>query len=212
MKNYAVLNKDIWFDLCLIDGDHSYTGAFSDLINCSQYCGPNGIIIVDDYNQPPVYSAVKDFLKINTDWSEINNSINLHYTEFSKMNPSIEKLPFLILIGPENPTINQNIRSIGKNIRGTVTGLNINLAKPSLEGTLESRWNIAGINDDKSLSMQTIDCKKEIRSGRFNINLNLPEPIHSSSKSPITIDTHLVWKDGESNNLELASQPKFIIQ
>ena len=212
MKNYAVLNEDIWFDLCLVDGDHSYSGAISDLINCSNYSGPNSIIIVDDYNQPPVYNAVKDFLNINKNWREINNKINFDTVDFAKMVPSINKLPFLILIAPDNPSINQNLKSLGKNIIGTVKGINLNLAKPCADGTLEARWLISKMNDDRTLSMVTLDCKKEVRSGRLNINLNLPKPITSSKKYPMTIDTHLTWKDCKSNNLELASPPKFITQ
>ncbi|PPR77654.1 MAG: hypothetical protein CFH01_01426 [Alphaproteobacteria bacterium MarineAlpha2_Bin1] len=212
MKNYAVLDQGIWFDLLIIDGDHSYTGAFSDLLNCSQYAGPNGIIIVDDYNQPPVYNAVKDFLKINSNWQEINNSISSDAIKFSKITPSIKNLPFLILIGPENPSINQNLTSIGKNILGTVKGINLNLAKPCNDGILESRWLISIMNDDKSISMKTLDCKKEIKSGRVNINLNLPYPITSSKKYPMTIDTHLVWNDKVTNNLELSSPPKYVVQ
>ena len=212
MKNYAVLQEGIWFDLSIIDGDHSYTGAFSDLLNCSQYAGPNGIIIVDDYNQPPVFNAVKDFLKINSNWHEINNLIKSDLIGFSEIKPSINNLPFLILIGPEYPSINQKLSTLGKNILGTVKGISINLAKPCYEGTLEARWLISIMNDDKTLSMKTLDCKKEVKSGRVNINLNLPSPITSSNKYPMTIDAHLVWKDNIFNNLELASPPKFIIQ
>ena len=69
------------FDLCFIDGDHSYSGALSDIINCSRFAGPNCILVVDDANQPPVYTAVHDFLNLYPNWSEINGKFNKRYIE-----------------------------------------------------------------------------------------------------------------------------------
>ncbi len=48
------------FDLILVDGDHSYEGCLTDMENCYELLSPGGILMVDDLDMPPVFSAVQD--------------------------------------------------------------------------------------------------------------------------------------------------------
>jgi predicted O-methyltransferase YrrM len=57
------------FDLILVDGDHSYEGCRSDILTCYELLSPGGVIMIDDLDIPPVFSAVMDCmqeLKIDT--------------------------------------------------------------------------------------------------------------------------------------------------
>jgi predicted O-methyltransferase YrrM len=51
------------FDLILVDGDHSYEGCRSDILTCYEMLGPRGILMIDDLDQPPVFSAVSDCMR-----------------------------------------------------------------------------------------------------------------------------------------------------
>ena len=202
--------KDFWFDLCIIDGDHTYTATLSDLINCSKFSGPNAIIIVDDYNQPPVYEAVKDFLKINENWQEINNLIK-NNSDFETIKASFNDLPFLILCGPENPRINNKPYSIGKNIIGTIDGLKIELSRPSSNGKIHTRFLIGKIESNGKMQMIVEDVSKVIKNGETNIELFLPESISTKNNFPLTVDAHLLWESNEKKYIELSKSAEFII-
>ncbi len=51
------------FDLILVDGDHSYEGCLADLTTCSALMAPGGVLMVDDIDQPPVFEAVRDWMR-----------------------------------------------------------------------------------------------------------------------------------------------------
>lgn len=58
------------FDLCHIDGNHTYQGVAGDLELCWPVLNPGGIImlddakpVMDDGTPAPIYSAIQDFLK-----------------------------------------------------------------------------------------------------------------------------------------------------
>jgi len=45
---YAKLYPNAKFDLIFIDGDHSFEGAFQDIINCKQLAHKDTLLIIDD--------------------------------------------------------------------------------------------------------------------------------------------------------------------
>ena len=58
------------FDLILVDGDHSYKGAYTDLVNCWKILNPGGHIIFDDVvasTSPWLYMCAQTFLRRNKD-------------------------------------------------------------------------------------------------------------------------------------------------
>ena len=57
-KNLLSLFQENTFDVCLIDGDHSYDMAMLDIENCKKLKIPH--LIVDNLSHPDVAKAVKD--------------------------------------------------------------------------------------------------------------------------------------------------------
>jgi predicted O-methyltransferase YrrM len=51
------------FDLILIDGDHSYLGCRSDILNCYSLLTPGGVLMVDDLDIAGVFEAVMDCMR-----------------------------------------------------------------------------------------------------------------------------------------------------
>lgn len=47
------------FDLIHVDGDHSFEGALSDIRMCFELLRPGGTMLIDDVDQPEVWSAVE---------------------------------------------------------------------------------------------------------------------------------------------------------
>jgi hypothetical protein len=52
------------FSLVHVDADHSTRGALSDLANALPLLEPGGVIVVDDYDHPPVAAGVLAFLAV----------------------------------------------------------------------------------------------------------------------------------------------------
>jgi hypothetical protein len=67
-----------FFDLILVDGDHSYEGGMIDLENVFNLCKPNGIILFDDISHPAhlyLDKCFDDFVnKYSKDIKETNKS------------------------------------------------------------------------------------------------------------------------------------------
>lgn len=59
---------DLTYDFILVDGDHSYTGAKTDIINCLPHLNNTGILAIDDYRLPGVANAINDLYNLNLDW------------------------------------------------------------------------------------------------------------------------------------------------
>ena len=57
-----VLINQIKFDLCFIDGDHSYDMTLSDLETCISLSSDNACILVHDQHNPIVCQAISDVL------------------------------------------------------------------------------------------------------------------------------------------------------
>ncbi len=95
------------FEVLFVDRDHSYRGALFDLINCANYAQPNAVIVVDDYDLPPVFSAAQDFLALNPEWRELSGAYDqaISSDPFTGMRPSVDGLPFLVLIGPSAASV-----------------------------------------------------------------------------------------------------------
>lgn len=61
---YATIYPQERFDLIYIDGDHSYSGASQDILNCKKLAGSTTILLIDDYTpEMEVKKAVDDLVE-----------------------------------------------------------------------------------------------------------------------------------------------------
>ena len=71
-EDFFELNYPDGIDYCLVDGDHSYSGCFIDLVNIFPKMKKGGLILIDDYesgppegcNIPEVTNACDDFYEV----------------------------------------------------------------------------------------------------------------------------------------------------
>ena len=201
-----------WFDFIFIDGDHTYTGAFTDLLNSARFSAPGAIIIVDDAVQPPVFNAVKDFLILNNDWRELGGIFKENYTNYIEPKSSFKSIPFLILEGPSSQFIGQKNYSVFREFKNKLNGLNIKLSKPANEGTLYARFLISHLKGGKDGGMSIIDETKQINNGDIEIQIPLKEKFLSDNNNIIKVDIHLFFDchEKQNNKLSLLQPPELI--
>jgi hypothetical protein len=60
--------KNALYDFILVDGNHTYVGASTDINNCLPHLALTGVLAIDDYKLPGVSSAITDLHNLNTDW------------------------------------------------------------------------------------------------------------------------------------------------
>jgi len=68
--------KNNKYDLCFIDGDHSYEGTMIDLEGCHKLLNKNGLLVIDDVLHKPVKKAIYDFINNNSKmYKKIENNL-----------------------------------------------------------------------------------------------------------------------------------------
>lgn len=78
--------KNSKYDLCFIDGDHSYEGTMIDLEGCDNLLNKDGILIIDDVLHKYVKKALNDFMIRN------NNKYKQIYNDVKTMNVYIKQV------------------------------------------------------------------------------------------------------------------------
>jgi predicted O-methyltransferase YrrM len=59
------------FDLIHIDGNHDTHGVMNDLQICWPVLNPGGVIVLDDYQMPPIERAIQNWLAIYAESDEV---------------------------------------------------------------------------------------------------------------------------------------------
>lgn len=78
------------YDFILVDGDHSFNGALTDLIKTSKLLSHNGVLAIDDYKLPEVAMAINEF----KNHTELIPFLQSEQTEFWH-HPSVDRSDFL---------------------------------------------------------------------------------------------------------------------
>ena len=96
-------DKGLRFDLAFIDGNHDYAYAAYDLDMAADRLNPGGVIVLDNFDQPGPFWAVKQFLARNPGWREAGRALETHDATdpFGSIRPSIPDTSFIVLAGPD---------------------------------------------------------------------------------------------------------------
>ena len=65
ISEYALINRDLKFDLIFLDGGHFYTNIINDIINMKAFAHPDTILVIDDLCIPEIKKAWNDCVKAN---------------------------------------------------------------------------------------------------------------------------------------------------
>tara|TARA_R110000782_G_C14692702_1_gene401292 strand:+ start:76 stop:786 length:711 start_codon:yes stop_codon:yes gene_type:complete len=67
------------YDFILIDGNHRYQEAKTDIFNCLPCLNSAGILAIDDYKMEGVANAIQDLYNLKTDWVPFLRSEQIEY-------------------------------------------------------------------------------------------------------------------------------------
>tara|TARA_R100001510_G_C7556382_1_gene138148 strand:+ start:98 stop:655 length:558 start_codon:yes stop_codon:yes gene_type:complete len=83
-EDFFELNYPDGIDYCLVDGDHSYSGCFIDLVNIFPKMKKGGLILIDDYESgPPEGCNIPEVTKACDDFYEVKKK-NLSREKWNK--------------------------------------------------------------------------------------------------------------------------------
>ena len=163
-------------DLAFVDGNHAYAFAYYDLAAAAKWVAPGGVVVMDDFDQPGVFWAVKHFLDAHGDWKEISGVFDDFDSgaPFESMRPSVRGTKFLVLQRAARVTLGH----------GTPLSFDIaRLAEPGLSGLrLGVEAGTAG----------TMHAKVFLRSFYVNGSDGDPEQVQTVVSAPVAADQGLV--------------------
>ena len=203
------------FDVLFVDGDHSYRGALFDLVSCAHYAQPNAVIVVDDFNLPPVFAATRDFLVLNPAWRELSGAFDsgIAGDPFGGMRASLDGLPFLVLTGPSAISIGRRPTNfdLGPLDQAPIRGAVVRTSGDHGAGRLYANFLISSITSEamRSSSANTfVEIAEE--GGVAEIRLDPPLAPSLSDGAANSCALSLVWETPEGRLLELAGEPELL--
>lgn len=215
----ALEQKPVELDFVFIDGNHAYEYVSFDLNNSARRLAPGGVIVLDDYNQPGVHQAAKDFLAVNPGWEEIGGVLDAFNPNdpFSSMLPSIPDTGFLVLTSPTHVVVTDRPRSFEAAwfAQPAMRGFIVDLAPGSPAGTLHARafWRSFHDSGQEQL-VQTLSVA--LPEGPQRIAIDLPERLVTTfdpATSRRSAEIALYWRpDVPGKPLRLLGPPEPLVE
>lgn len=215
----ALEQKALEPDFVFIDGNHSYEYASYDLNMSARRLAPGGVIVLDDYNQPGVHQAAKDFLAANPGWEEIGGVLDAFNPNdpFGSMLPSIPDTGFLVLTSPAHFVVTDRPRSVdvGGFAEPSIRGFSIEPAPGCPSGSLHARvfWR-SFHNSGQEQFQQTLSVA--LAEGQTSMTIDLPERMATTfdpASSRRSAEIVLFWRpDVPGRPLRLLSRPVPIVE
>ena len=210
------------FDLGFIDGNHNYEFAYYDLISLAKWIRPGGILIVDDYNQPSVFWAVKHFLQLYPDWRELGGAMaDWRLSDpFGSVRDSVKGSSFLILAAPQFPVLRQ--RPVGfetsKFFEPGLSGYALRLAPGNARGVLHAMVFLRSFPREANGLIQeqlVAETKVALDADMARCSIDLPQPLrtsHDPALSYRTAEIVLGWECADGDlPLQLQDEPQPIL-
>lgn len=204
-------------DLAFVDGDHSYGFAAFDLAQAAKWVRPGGVIVMDDFDQPGVFWAVKHFLEHQPQWREISGLFEgTTHGGFAAMRPSVEGTRFLVLKSASNLELGATPHPFVATPlpEPALCGFDVDLARPSEAGTLHAKVFLRSFyNDGAQGEPEQIETIVEmlVQEGERRIQVRHPEKLvvsHPPNESFREVEIVLVWEPRHgSAPLVLAREP-----
>lgn len=206
-------------DLVFVDGNHEYGFALYDLNMSAKWLSPSGIIVVDDYLEPSVYTATRDFLATHPGWRALGHVFEQFdpADPFVSMGrPSVQNTNFLVLVRPPNMEVRD--RSVyftyGPFPDAGVRGFAID-PMPGSIGTLHARVILRSFDDVAGNQQINADVSSELQGEGGVVDILLDRPSvtsHDLNRSSRVIEVVLFWEGSDNKSaLQLNGEPNPIL-
>jgi len=202
-------------DIAVVDGDHTYLGAYSDIVRSAQRISGGGLIIIDDFSQSTVNRAVADFIQTHPDWTLVGD---IHDTFIGDQGfepqASIEGTPFLILLAPDYKGISKHptLFDYGSLGISELFGANIVLAPHECKGMLHGEFCIELVDETRSMVSGVTDTvTAEIKPETENVGLILGQALATEGRQLLRCLATYTWQGGEAfPHLPLLEEPTLV--
>ena len=180
------IGNGVLYDLVLIDGNHEFEFALFDLLCAARIIRPNGLIVLDNVDQPGPRFATKQFLEHHPEWRDLTDVIRRTdpAAPLAAPQPSFPDTKFYVLEAPPYYPVTAIPHSFGsiETDRAEVDGIELELAAPA-RGTLHIQIYVrtfSGVEPEELEYLQsvTLDLAKLPEDPR--IRLPLDRPLHSA--------------------------------
>lgn len=215
----ALDGNPVEFDFVFVDGNHTYEFVTFDLNMSARWLAPGGIIILDDYDQPGVFHAAKEFLAANPGWEEVGGVIDAFDSNdpFGSMRPSIPNTGFLLLAAPTHLLVTERPRSIEFDRLGepAIRGFSLDLAPGNTAGTLHARVFWRSFAETKQEQLERT-ASVALTDGLRSITVELPERLVTTfdpASSIRSAEIALYWRpDVPGEPLRLLGPPEPLVE
>ena len=180
------IGNGVLYDLVLIDGNHEFEFALFDLMCAARIIRPNGLVVLDNVDQPGPRFATKLFLEHHPEWRDIADVVRRTdpAAPLAAPQPSFADTKFYILEAPPYYPVTAIPHSFGaiETDRAEVDGIELELAAPA-RGTLHIQVYVrtfSGVEPEELEHLQSValDFSKLPEDPR--IRLPLDRPLHSA--------------------------------
>jgi predicted O-methyltransferase YrrM len=178
--------RGVPYDLVLIDGNHEFEFALFDLMCAARIIRPNGLIVLDNVDQPGPRFATKQFLEHHPEWRDIADVVRRTdpAAPLVAPQPSFPDTKFYILEAPPYYPVTAIPHSFGaiETDRAEVDGIELELAAPA-RGTLHVQVYVrtfSGVEPEELEHLQSVALDLSKLPEESPIRLPLDRPLHSA--------------------------------
>ena len=180
------IGNGVLYDLVLIDGNHEFEFALFDLLCAARIIRPNGIIVLDNVDQPGPRYATKLFLEHHPEWRDIADVVRRSdpAAPLAAPQPSFPDTKFYVLEAPPYYPVTAVPHSFGsiETDCADVDGIELDLAGPA-RGTLHAQIYLrtfSGVEPEELECLQSVALDLAQMPEDPHIRLPLDRPLHSA--------------------------------
>jgi hypothetical protein len=180
------IGNGVLYDLVLIDGNHEFEFALFDLLCAARIIRPNGLVVLDNVDQPGPRFATKQFLEHHPEWRDLTDVIRRTdpAAPLAAPQPSFPDTKFYVLEAPPYYPVTAIPHSFGsiETDRAEVDGIELELAAPA-RGTLHIQIYVrtfSGVEPEELEYLQSVALDLAKLPEDPCIRLPLDRPLHSA--------------------------------
>jgi hypothetical protein len=180
------IGNGVLYDLVLIDGNHEFEFALFDLLCAARIIRPNGLIVLDNVDQPGPRFATKQFLEHHPEWLDLTDVIGRTdpAAPLAAPQPSFPDTKFYVLEAPPYYPVTTIPHSFGsiETDRAEVDGIELELAAPAC-GTLHIQIYVrtfSGVDPEELEYLQSVALNIPKLPEDPRVRLPLDQPLRSA--------------------------------
>lgn len=215
-EKFAAVESAI--DIAFIDGNHDFEFAYFDLLSAARFIRRGGIIIMDNVEQSGPFGASMEFLRRNSEWTELGTCIADFDTNkpFGPNRCSVLNTSFLVLKAPEDYIVGSAVSSWGQlRVTGnTVKGIKLKLSRLQMSSYLHSQVILRAFSiGEKRIEEEKRDSIFRIGGDALQYDLEFQPPLVSKmhereEPARYSVEILLSWHPRHGDgSLRLAEKP-----